>query len=159
MKQTRATIGECISIFILVAVSGMLALSPTTLTKGAQDPVVPSSPPYVSLSPDSIDFGNQVVGKTSRARRVTLQNTGGKQLYIDSVVLGGDNPTSFALLRDKCTGATVDPNKACIVDVTFTPSRNAQRNAQLTLTDNALDSPQIVTLKGVGINSNDVAPF
>jgi hypothetical protein len=125
----------------------------------SQDSVQPASPPFVSPNPDNLDFGNQVVRRTSAAKRITINNTGGKSLYIDSVTLGGDNPTAFAILKDTCTGATVAPNKACILDITFTPSKTGGRNARLRLNDNALDSPQRLTLKGNGINSNDVPPF
>lgn len=129
------------------------------LTPDIQDPAPPPSPPFVSLVPDNLDFGNQVVRRTSAAKRITVKNTGGKPLYFDSVDLGGDNPNSFAVLKDTCTGATVDPDRACIIDVTFTPSGTGGRNARLRLNDNALDSPQRLRLKGNGINSNDVPPF
>lgn len=161
-----AIVRTSVLISILLAVSGMIVLPGQTqigfgLTPGNQDPIPtpPPSPPSVSLIPDNIDFGKQVVGRTSAAKTITVKNTGGKPLYIDSVTLGGDNPGSFAIARDTCTGATVSPNRACIVDVTFTPSRTGGRNARLKLMDNALDSPQRLKLKGNGINSNDVPPF
>ncbi len=125
----------------------------------AQDPAQPAPPPYVSLTPDNLDFGNQVVGWRSAAKRITVKNTGGGALNIDSVELGGDNPTVFAILEDTCTGATVESNRACIVDVTFTPARTGERNARLKINDNALDSPQRLKLKGNGINSSAVPPF
>jgi hypothetical protein len=149
---------------ILLAVSGIIALPSASrigsgLTRGNQNPASPQSPPSVSLAPDNLDFGNQVVRRTSAAKRVTVQNTGGQPLYFDSVDLGGDNATAFAILKDTCTGATVDPDRACILDVTFTPSVTGSRNARLKLNNNALDSPQRLRLKGNGINSNDVPPF
>jgi hypothetical protein len=88
-----------------------------------------------------------------------LKNTGGQPLHIDSVDLGGDNRNSFVLLKDTCTGATVEPERACILDVTFTPTRTGGRNARLKLTDNAFDSPQRLKLKGNGINASAVPPF
>ena len=124
-----------------------------------EDQEIPASPPAVSLSPDNLDFGNQVARRTSTAKRITVQNTGGKPLYVDSVVISGDNPNSFALLKDTCTGATVAPARACILDVTFTPTGTGGRNARLRLNDNATDSPQRLPLKGNGINTNDVPPF
>lgn len=153
-----------VSVVIALVVSGMFALPAATriglgLNTANQDPALPPSPPYVSMVPDNLDFGDQVVRRTSAAKRVTVKNTGGQSLYFDSVDLGGDNPTAFAVLKDTCTGATVDPNKACIIDVTFTPSATGGRNARLKLSDNALDSPQRLKLKGNGINSNDVPPF
>jgi hypothetical protein len=152
------------SIVILLAVSAMIAVPGKSRlavghTHAAQDPAQPASPSYVSLTPENLDFGNQVVRRISAAKRITLKNPGGGLLYIDSVELGGDNPTAFAILNDTCTGAKVEPDRACIIDVTFTPLRTGGRNARLKINDNALDSPQRLKLKGNGINSNDVAPF
>jgi len=164
MKEiTRGTLAIVrASAIALLTVAGLFAFSGETrigfgLTPKLQD--IAPSPPYVSPAPDKLDFGNQVVRRTSAAKRITVKNTGGKPLYIDSIELGGDNPNSFTIVKDTCTGATVDQNKACIVDVTFTPSGTGGRNARLRLNDNALDSPQRLRLKGNGINSNDVAPF
>jgi hypothetical protein len=161
-RQSTTTLRKAFLLIILFSILGMFAFSSETrigfgITPVAQDP--PPSPPFVSLVPDNLDFGNQVVRRTSTAKRITVKNTGGKPLYFDSVDLGGDNPNSFAILRDTCTGATIDPDKACILDVTFTPSGTGGRNARLKLNDNALDSPQRLRLKGNGINSNDVPPF
>jgi hypothetical protein len=131
---------------MLLAVSAMLALPGESRSSfgrahGNQDPGVPQSPAAVTLNPDNLDFGDQVVRRTSSAKRITVRNTGGQSLYIDSVAITGDNPNSFALANDTCTGATVDANKACILDVTFTPSGTGGRNARLKLSDNATDTP------------------
>ena len=165
ITRDRLAIG-CSSVLmgLLLAVPGIVAVPGDirlgfVLTHVNQDPAPPPAPPFVSLMPDNLDFGSQVVRRTSAAKRITVKNAGGQPLHIDSVDLGGDNPTAFAVLKDTCTGATLDPNRACIVDVTFNPSKTGGRNARLKLNDNALDSPQRLRLKGNGINSNDVPPF
>jgi hypothetical protein len=162
MRKSIRILPTNVLAMIIIAVFAMVLFSRDTrigfgFTHVVQDPA--PSPPYVTLTPDNIDFGNQVVRRTSAAKRIIVKNTGGKPLYLDSVDIGGDNPNSFAITNDACTGATVDPNRSCTVDVTFTPSGTGDRKARLRLTDNALDSPQRVRLKGTGINSNDVAPF
>jgi hypothetical protein len=144
---------------IIGALSGIAVLGGVRIAPYRQDPAIPASPPFASLLPDNLDFGNQVVRRTSVAKRITVKNTGGKTLHIDSVNLGGDNPEAFAILKDTCTGAALEPDRACIVDVTFTPLKTGGRNARLKLNDDALDSPQRLKLKGNGINSNDVPPF
>ena len=151
-------------MFGILAISGMISFMGSSrlsvgLTHNNQDPGIPPSPPAVTLTPDNLDFGDQVVRRTSAAKRVTLKNTGGQPLYIDSVDLGGDNRNSFFLLKDTCTGAKLEPERACILDVTFTPTRTGGRNARLKLSDNALDSPQRLKLKGNGINASAVPPF
>lgn len=118
----------------------------------------PSTPPSVKLEPGSVDFGDQVAKRHSKPQRIVVTNTGGKKLYINSVVIDGDNKKDFTLAGDTCTGATISSGKSCVMDVTFTPSINERRKAVIVLTDNAPDGRQEVTLTGNGINSVDVPP-
>lgn len=117
-----------------------------------------AAPPAVNITPASLDFGNQVAGRASKPKRLTVTNTGGKALYINSVVLGGDNQQDFALSQDTCTGATIGPQKSYVVDIIFTPYAIEKRKATVTFTDNAPDSPQNVRVSGDGINSARVPP-
>lgn len=115
-------------------------------------------PPAVKLEPSSIDFGDQVVKLPSKSQRITVTNAGGKKLYINSVVISGDEGKDFSVVQDTCTGATIDSSKSCIVDVRFTPAATERRNGVIVFTDNAVDSPQKVPLTGKGINSAAVRP-
>src|SRR5437867_13040719 len=63
-------------------------------------------PPSASVNPSSIDFKDQVAKKTSKPQRVTITNTGGKELYINSAVMDGYNKYDFSIARDTCTWAT-----------------------------------------------------
>lgn len=116
------------------------------------------TPASVNVNPDNLDFGEQVTKKAGKPRRLTLTNTGGKKLYINSVVLSGGAQEDFTLSNDACTGKDIEPGKSCVVDIAFTPSVNERRNTTLIFTDNALDSPQNIKLTGVGINSVAVPP-
>src|SRR5208282_2998367 len=107
--------------------------------------------PAVSLSGSSLSFANQLVGTTSTAQAETVTNTGTANLTISTVAIGGTNASDFAKRADTCTGATVVPNGACTVSVTFTPSATGSRSASLSFTDNASNSPQTVSLSGTGI--------
>jgi hypothetical protein len=117
-----------------------------------------SERPNVKLDPSSIEFGNQVAKRPSKPQRITATNAGEKKLYVNSVVLAGDNRQDFTIVNDTCTGSTIDPAKSCVVDVTFTPSVTERRKASVVFTDNAFDSPQNVPLAGTGINSINVPP-
>jgi hypothetical protein len=141
-----------VSDFVLLARGGANGFRPLP---GFQD----VAPPSVSLLPDHLDFGDQVVGRRSKAKRITVTNAGGKSLYISSVTGDGDNWSDFSVINDTCTGATIVPNRACIIDVTVTPSDTNERNASLKLVDNAPDSPQALSLTVNGINSDDIPPF
>jgi hypothetical protein len=118
----------------------------------------PTTPPGVKLEPGTIDFGDQVANRRSKPQRIVVTNTGGKKLYINSVVLDGDNKQDFALAGDTCTGATIASGKSCVIDVTFTPYKVEKRKATIVLTDNAPDRQQNVILTGNGINSVSVPP-
>lgn len=109
--------------------------------------------PSAGISPAVMDFKDQVAKKASKPQRITVTNTGGRDLYINSAIVEGDNKEDFTIGRDTCTGSTIGVNKSCIMDIVFTPAVNERRKAELTITDNAADSPQRVTLTGNGINS------
>ena len=146
----------------LLAITAIVfALSQIVLSQkpgSARDKSEQASPPAVRIDPSSIDFGDQVTKKPSKYQRITVTNTGGKKLYVNSVVVSGDDHQNFTLVGDTCTGSTIDPGKSCVVDVCFTPSRTERHKAAVVFTDNATDSPQNVPLIGRGINSADVPP-
>jgi hypothetical protein len=100
--------------------------------------------PTVSLLPASVAFGVQSLGTTSPAKMVTLTNTGNVPLIISGIVVDGD----FAQTNNCGTG--VAAGLSCTIGVTFTPTANGTRSGQLTITDNAPDSPQSVALTGSG---------
>ncbi len=103
--------------------------------------------PAVTLSPTSLAWGRFAVGKTSAARAVTLTNSGTATLDISSITTSGD----FAqkIVKASC-GSTVAKGKKCQIQVTFTPTQTGLRTGNLTITDNAPNSPQTVPLSGTG---------
>ena len=144
---------------LMIVALSVVALSQSTRNKTiTHKPAEQAAPPSASINPASLDFGDQVARRPSKAQRVTVTNSGGKPLYINSTVIDGDNKEDFVIGHDTCTGATVGAGKSCVVDVVFTPAVNERRRAVLVITDNAIDSPQRVTLTGSGINSADVPP-
>jgi hypothetical protein len=115
-------------------------------------------PPAATLAPEAVDFGDQVAKRSSKPRRITVTNSGGKALYINSASITGENLEEFVMTADTCTGARVGPNKSCVIDVIFSPLTPGSRKAALKLMDNATDSPQTARLTGNGINSIDSPP-
>jgi FG-GAP-like repeat/Abnormal spindle-like microcephaly-assoc'd, ASPM-SPD-2-Hydin/Cep192 domain 4 len=98
----------------------------------------------VSLSPASLDFGSQTIGAASAAKTVTLTNTGNAALTITAITAS----TNFS--ETSTCGTTVDAGKNCTISVTFTPSSANSLTGTLTITDNATNSPQTVSLSGSG---------
>ena len=103
--------------------------------------------PAVTLVPTSLKWGKIFVGVKSGAKSVTLTNSGSSTLNISSITASGD----FAIKTVKLScGATVAPGASCLIKVTFTPTQVGVRTGQVTITDNAHDSPQLVGLTGTG---------
>src|SRR5207245_5630070 len=74
-------------------------------------------------------------------------------LSITNVVLIGTNAADFAVTANSCAGSAVPPGSSCGVTITFTPSALGNRTAQLVVFGNATNSPQVVSLTGVGANT------
>lgn len=92
---------------------------------------------------DSTWVGNTFVGTTVGPSPVTAENLGESPLIVTRVATTGDfsqtnNCTTLAF-RDLCT-----------INISFTPTAPGDRTGTLTITDNAPDSPQVVTLLGGG---------
>jgi Abnormal spindle-like microcephaly-assoc'd, ASPM-SPD-2-Hydin len=105
--------------------------------------------PHVTFNPTSLSFGSQTVGTTSAAKPVTLTNTGTATLTLNTITFTQEDPSDFAQTND-CP-ATLAVNASCTINVTFTPTAAGGRDANLTVTDNATDSPQSVILSGTGV--------
>jgi hypothetical protein len=108
-----------------------------------------TQPGALTLSPTSLNFGNQTVGITSPPQGSTLTNTGNGPVTITSIQVTGPNSGDFAQ-SNNCP-ASLSPNNSCQISVTFTPTATGTRNAAVTITDNAPNSPQSLPLTGVGV--------
>ncbi|MGA7906126.1 MAG: choice-of-anchor D domain-containing protein [Candidatus Sulfotelmatobacter sp.] len=121
----------------------------------------PNSPQTVSLtgtgassatltvSPGSINFGNQVTGTTSGISAVQITNNGSGAVNFSAIAVTGTNSSDFAQ-SNNCQ-PSLPGLQGCTVNVTFTPSATGSRSASLTLTDDASNSPQTVGLSGLGV--------
>ena len=103
--------------------------------------------PKASLSTTTLSFANRSVGTTSAAQSVTLTNTGSAALNIFSIAVTGDYALTNSCLTLLAAGAN------CTMSVTFTPVATGARNGAITIISDAADSPQIVSLTGVGESS------
>jgi len=100
--------------------------------------------PAVQLAPSSLVFTGQPMGTTSPAQSIMLTNTGNGTLTISSIVVSGD----FA--QTNTCGSSVNAGANCTIRVTFTPAATGSRTGTLTITDDAGNSPQTVSLTGTG---------
>jgi hypothetical protein len=111
--------------------------------------------PIVTLVPASLVFGKTVVGATAAGKTVTLSNTGTATLNITSIAVSGDFAPATST---KPCGSTLAAGANCIIKVTFTPTQLGARTGNITITDNASNSPQTVPLSGTGIAPVTLTP-
>ena len=100
------------------------------------------------FAPASVGFGSVATGVTSTAKIVTLTNVGTTTLTITAIAITGTNASDFA--QTHTCGASLAAGASCTFSVTFKPSATGTRSASLSVTDNAVGSPQLVSLSGVG---------
>jgi len=103
--------------------------------------------PAVSLTPTLLKWGKILVGVKSGAKTVTLTNTGTATLNISSITTTGDFAQKIVA---KSCKSTVAAGASCLIKVTFTPTQLGVRTGTLTISDDAPDTPQTVSLSGTG---------
>jgi len=101
--------------------------------------------PAAQTNPPALSFGAQAVGTTSGSMQVLLSNTGSATMTVAGVQISGD----YQLQDSQCAGMLA-AGAQCAIDVTFTPTAPGTRTGVLTFTDNAPNSPQSVSLTGIG---------
>jgi uncharacterized repeat protein (TIGR03803 family) len=88
---------------------------------------------------------SQTVGTTSAPKTFTLTNNQTTALNNNVISTTGD----FALSSTTCTTSLAAKSK-CTISVTFTPTQTGRRAGQLSVSDDANNSPQIASLTGTG---------
>lgn len=74
-------------------------------------------------------------------------NTGDGILHVTNIVVTGLNANDFVVGTSNCLG-TVAPSANCNIPITFVPLAAGIRTTTLSITDDAADSPQTLTLNG-----------
>ncbi len=115
-----------------------------------------STMPVIFVIPESIDFGNVVLGVPSAPRYVTIENLGAGELTIDlSIVPAGDFAVgTYVPAGDQPSPACPDLNtllaggERCSVAVTLTPSTGGPQTAVLQVLNNSATPTVEVALAG-----------
>ena len=111
-----------------------------------------------TLSATSVNFGGVVVDQTSApAKTVTLKNTQAVTLNILSLAVG--SPYSLSPATTCGNPGALLAGKTCTIALTLTPATlGVQPAGALTITTDATNSPQTVSLSGTGIAPVALAP-
>lgn len=102
----------------------------------------------VSLSTTTLSFGAVKVKSSSAPQAITLTNTGSAVLSISSIKLIGANASSF-VFTSTC-GKTLAVHGFCALRGHFAPTTAGTLKAEITITDDAITSPQTIALSGTG---------
>lgn len=125
-----------------LAVSDNAQSSPQTVNLTGSGPVPPA--PVLAVSPASLVFSSQPLKSFSTSKVVTLSNTGTAPLSISTIQISGD----FAQVNN-CP-SSLATNSSCAINIVFTPTAVGARSGNLTIADNAQNSPQVVNIAGTG---------
>jgi Abnormal spindle-like microcephaly-assoc'd, ASPM-SPD-2-Hydin/Lactonase, 7-bladed beta-propeller len=111
----------------------------------------PSAQPTISISPLST-FVSPALNTVAPPQNITLTNNSSPtnspaSLQISSLQIIGPNATDFALTTG-CP-SSYPSGQRCTLGIVFTPSASGSRFATLVVTDNAVNSPQLIELSGV----------
>jgi len=104
-----------------------------------------SGSPSVSFSANSLTFGDEEEGSTSEPLLITLTNSGTAPLTITNIAASAN----FAETNN--CGATLAVGANCAINVTLAPNTTGSVTGTVTFTDNAVGSPQTVSLKGTAV--------
>jgi len=104
----------------------------------------------VTLSSNNANFPNTNVGSISAAQTVTLTNTGTASLTINSISVTF-NSTNFAETNNCPASLAINAN--CTISITFTPASEGNSSGAISVSDNAYDTPQTISLFGVGVGA------
>jgi Cep192 domain 4/Protein of unknown function (DUF1573)/Abnormal spindle-like microcephaly-assoc'd, ASPM-SPD-2-Hydin len=102
----------------------------------------------ISLSTSSLNFGNEVVGG-SIPLGVAVKNTGNSSLTISQVGITG---AGFGI-SGGFIGATIAAGQTAEMTVVFAPKATGSVSGKVTITSNATNSPNSVSVTGTGISS------
>ncbi|HZR55527.1 MAG TPA: choice-of-anchor D domain-containing protein [Terriglobales bacterium] len=110
----------------------------------------------LTFTPTSLTFVKEALGVTSAAKKVTLTNNAGATVNFSSIAISGNNAGDFS--KTTTCGATLAIGKSCTVSVKFTAGLIGAESANLAVTDNASNSPQVISLSGTGGPQVTVSP-
>jgi hypothetical protein len=127
-----------------LTISGGSTTATIPLSGTGQNPVALGT---VTVTP-ALNFGTQPIGPTTTQSAV-ITNTGNIALSVSyDISAYSSYPDSYSVPSGLC--ATIAPGTSCSIPVSFTPTGGGPQAATLSISDNAVNFAQSVSLTGVG---------
>jgi GDSL-like Lipase/Acylhydrolase family/Abnormal spindle-like microcephaly-assoc'd, ASPM-SPD-2-Hydin/PKD domain len=101
--------------------------------------------PPVWIDTESVSFGSQPAGTTSRSRYVRIVNERATPVTVTTANVS----SSSTFTATGCHGSTIAPHTSCRIALTFTPSGPGSFSDSLVIKHSASNSTQLVLLNGV----------
>lgn len=102
----------------------------------------------VKIVPNTLNFGQVLVGTVSTPKNVAVTNTGSGALSVSGVSITGGAVGSFSQ-TNTCVGSLASM-ASCTVSGTFKPQRIGLVSATISIADSSSDSPQQIIVSGTG---------
>lgn len=113
---------------------------------GLPSPAVPPAEPDITVAPNSVNFGQVVVGNSAETS-VTVSNTGTESLTVNTL----STAAPFSVVNP-ITPFTVNPGASQVVTVRFSPTAQGVQSGTLDMASNDPDEPLVsVPLTGNGV--------
>jgi hypothetical protein len=114
----------------------------------------------LQFTPAALSFGNPKIGEVVN-QTLTITNIGPVSASLSSLTVGGTDYADFAIAASTCLMGTaaLSPGSSCSVTILFSPEAVGARSANLTISDNAARSPQVIFLGGQGAASTRTLAF
>ncbi|MBI5675514.1 MAG: choice-of-anchor D domain-containing protein [Nitrospirae bacterium] len=109
----------------------------------------------LSVSPAALTYGNQTVGTTSPAQTVTISNTGGTALTVNSIT--NNNSVDFVLTAP-VTPLTINGGASQTFTVAFRPATSGAKSATISITSTAGNASVSATGTGAAAGALSVSP-
>ncbi len=142
-----------------ITIKGNSPTSPQLISLSGTAVAAPPAAPVAAFniaSPYSFP-GTITQGTSSAPQNIVVSNTGNAPLHISGVVLGGSNPGDYSIGASTCSAA-VAASANCTIPLTFSPLGSGIRSATLIITDDAANSPQMLTINGTATPVASIAP-
>lgn len=98
--------------------------------------------------PQTLTFATQAVGTGSNPQTATFTNSSTTEIHITGISITGLNSGDFS--ETHTCGASLASGASCAISVIFKPTASGTRTAAVTITDDAPNNPQTVSLVGAG---------
>jgi hypothetical protein len=118
------------------------AATPTTTPTAT-----PTQEATLQVAPTNLSFGTVTIGSPTTPQLVTLTNSSSATVKISNIANSNAGAIYFS---NECL-AVLQPDTSCVISVTFSPQHPGPRSETLTITDNASNSPQVISITGTGI--------